>query len=67
MYMRKRQKNTRYQYRDTRKIADALLLLNELHKNEEQPEKVWLIDVFVVSILKFCCFMCGVKYDEKQM
>lgn len=65
--MRRRQKNTRYRYRETRKTAEALLMLEELYKDDELAENASWIDRFIEAILKFCCFMCGVKYDEKQM
>lgn len=67
MYMRKRPKNTRYRYSETRKTAEALLMLEELYKDDEPAKNASWIDRFIEVILKFCCFMCGVKYNEKQM
>lgn len=62
--MRKRPKDTRYRYRETRKTAEALLMLEDIYKDDEPTESASWIDRFIGSILKFCCFMCGVKYDE---
>ena len=67
VYMGKRPKDTRYRYRETRKTAEALLMLEYLYKDDDPTENASWIDRFIESILKFCCFMCGVKYDEKQM
>lgn len=61
--MRVRQKNSRLKYRETRKMAEAIVFLHELHKDDEPQEKSWLFDLFVCPILKFCCFLCGVKWN----
>lgn len=65
MYIRKRPKNTRYQYLETRKTAEALVLLNELNKDDEPQQGFLWIEKIVGAIVKFCCYMCGVEYDEK--
>lgn len=56
---------TRMRRRESKKMAEAIVFLHELHKDDPPPEKSWLFDFFVCPILKFCCFLCGVKWNER--